>query len=311
MSQPFYVGIDVSKKSLDVAFSENNEFFSITYASKEIETLVQRLRSAAPGKIVLEATGGIERDLVVALAEADLPVVVVNPRQVRDFARATGRLAKTDKIDAKVLAHFASAINPDLRPVKDVACQRLTDHVSRRRQIVGMIAQEKNRLARAPKGRIRADIQDHIDYLKKQLGPLDNDIQNIIKTLYPDTVELLMTVPGVGPATTAAIIAYLPELGKLDRRKVAALVGTAPFNRDSGSRSGARSIWGGRRSLRTMLYMATISATRCNYKIKEFYARLIAAGKKPKVAITACMRKLITILNAMVKQQKPWQPSAV
>jgi transposase len=311
MSQPMFVGIDVSKKRLDVAFSENDEFLSIKYSPDEIEKLVNRLKSPVPQRIVLEATGGIERDLVLSLAQAGLPVVAVNPRQVRDFARATGHLAKTDKIDAKVLARFASAINPDLRPIKDVACQELSDHVSRRRQIVRMIAQEKNRWARAPKGRIRADIKEHIDYLKKQLEPLDADIQRMIKTLYPDTIKLLRSFPGIGPATTAAIVANLPELGKLDHRKLSALVGTAPFNRDSGSRSGTRSIWGGRKSLRTMLYMATISAIRCNYKIKDFYARLIAAGKKPKVAITACMHKIIIILNAMVKHQKPWEAKTV
>ena len=310
MSQSFFVGIDVSKKRLDVAFTPNNEFFSITNSQKEIEPLIERLKASLPQRIVLEATGGLERPLALCLAEAGLPVVVVNPRQVRDFARATGQLAKTDKIDAKVLARFALAISPELRPIKDAACQELSDHVGRRRQIVFMITQEKNRWARAPQGRIRADIQNHIKFLKEQLDQLNGDIQEILKTLYPDKVELLSTVPGVGPTTIAALIAYLPELGTLSNRKAAALVGTAPLNRDSGSRTGTRSIWGGRRALRQMLYMATISAIRCNHKIREFYLRLTAAGKKPKVAITACMRKLVTILNTMVKQQKCWQPSA-
>ncbi len=312
MPQTFFVGIDVSKKHLDVASTPNGELFRIKNSPSEIENLVVRLKSTTvPERIVVEATGGVERTLVISLAEAGLPVVVINPRQVRDFAKATGKLAKTDKIDAMILARFASAINPELRPIKDVASQELSDHVSRRRQLVSMIVQEKNRWSRAPKGRIRADIQDHISYLKKQLDQLNDDINKIVQDLYPEKVELLSTVPGVGPATIAALVAYLPELGELSGRKIAALAGTAPFNRDSGSHIGQRSIWGGRRSLRTMLYMATISATRCNYKIREFYLRLIAAGKRPKVAITACMRKLITILNAMVKQQKPWQASAV
>jgi len=312
MAEPLFVGIDVSKGRLDVAFTLGDRFFSIEPTEEAMSALVQQLITASPKLIVLEASGGLERPLVAYLAGASLPVVVVNPRQARDFAKATGKLAKTDKIDARSLARFAEAIKPAQREIKDAERQQLADHVSRRRQIVGMISQEKNRRARAS-GRVRTDIEHHIAYLKERLEQSNNDIDNLIKatSLYLETAELLRTVPGVGPVTSASFIAFCPELGNLDRRQIAALVGTAPLNRDSGKRSGTRCVWGGRKTVRNQLYMAAVSAIRCNYKIKEFYLRLTAAGKKPKVAITACMRKLVVILNAMVKQHQPWQPGAV
>jgi transposase len=307
MAQSLFVGIDVCKARLDVALSENDQFFSIPYTEEELSGLIEKLQSLSPNCIVLEATGGLERPLVAYLANAGLPVVVVNPRQVRDFAKAIGKLAKTDKIDAQTLARFAEAIKPEQRPIKDAERQQLADQVTRRRQIVGMITQEKNRLSRAS-GLVRSDIEDHITYLKERLDRSDGDIDKIIKAtpLYQDTVQLLCTVPGVGPVTSASFVAFCPELGRLDRRQIAALIGTAPLNRDSGTKSGVRCVWGGRKALRNQLYMATISAIRFNCKIKDFYSRLTKAGKKPKVAITACMRKLIVILNAMVKQQKAW-----
>ena len=310
--QPFFAGVDVSKARLDVAFSDSEEFLSLPHNEEEMMGLAKRLQTRLPAQIVVEASGGLERSLVVILAQAGLPVVVVNPRQVRDFARATGQLAKTDKIDARILARFAAAIKPPERHIKDAERQELADQVSRRRQIVAMLAQEKNRLAQAA-GPVRADIHHHIRYLQDRLDSSNKHIEELIKNsaLYQDTVELLSTVPGVGRVTTANLIAYCPELGSLNRRQVAALVGTAPFNRDSGARSGGRCVWGGRKRIRNLLYMATVSAIKCNYKIRGFYQRLIAAGKKPKVAITACMRKLITILNAMMKQQKPWRPEGV
>jgi len=310
MAQSLFVGIDVSKARLDIALSAGDQFFSIAYAEEELAGLIDKLRSSSPQLIVLEASGGLERPLVAYLAEAGLPVVVVNPRQVRDFAKATGKLAKTDKIDAQTLARFAEAIKPEQRPLKDAERQHLADQVARRRQIVGMISQEKNRLSRAS-GQVRADVEHHIAYLKERLDRSDKDIEKTIKAtpLYQDTVELLCTVPGVGPVTSASFVAFCPELGNLDRRQIAALSGTAPLNRDSGTKTGVRCVWGGRKELRNQLYMATVSAIRCNYKIKQFYLRLTIAGKKPKVAITACMRKLVTILNAMVKQRKPWNIS--
>ncbi len=312
MTRPLFVGIDVSKGRLDVAFSQGDRFVSLEHTEDAMLALVQELKAASPELIVLEATGGWERPLVAYLAEARLPVVAVNPRQTRDFAKATGKLAKTDKIDAKCLARFAEAIKPAQRQIRDAERQQLADQMSRRRQIVGMISQEKNRLSRAS-GRVRADIEHHIAYLKERLEQSNNDIDKIIKAspLYLETAELLCTVPGVGPVTSASFIAFCPELGNLDRRQIAALVGTAPLNRDSGARSGRRCVWGGRKAVRNQLYMATISAIRCNSKIKEFYLRLSAAGKNPKVAITACMRKLVVILNAMVKQHQPWQRGTV
>ena len=246
------------------------------------------------------------------MAEAQLPVVVINPRQARDFARATGELAKTDKVDAQILSRFAEAIKPPQRPIKDAERRQLSDQVTRRRQIVGMISQERNRLCRAS-AQVRKDIELHIAYLKERLDQSNKDIEKIIKasSLNRETAELLGTVPGIGPVTIASFIAFCPELGNLNRRQIAKLVGTAPLNRDSGPKTGPRCIWGGRKTLRNQLYMATVSAISCNYKIREFYLRLSAAGKKPKVAITACMRKLLTIVNVIVKEQKPWQLSAV
>lgn len=310
MTQSFFVGIDVSKPRLDVALGERGKCISVPHSEEGIAGLVKQLKTPSPQLIVIEASGGTERFLVEGLAEAGLPVVVVNPRQVRDFAKAKGKLAKTDAIDARVLAAFGAAIRPEQRPLKEPERQRIADQMARRRQIVSMITQEKNRLSRAT-GPVRADIQDHIHYLQKRLKQANDDIHKMIKEtpIYQEIVELMLSTPGVGPVMTAGCVAWCPELGALKRRQISALVGAAPFNRDSGSRRGERMVWGGRRALRNLLYMATISAIRCNSKIREFYQRLTAAGKKPKVAITACMRKLITILNAMIRDRKPWHES--
>jgi len=315
MAEPFFAGIDVSKDHLDVAVSQGDEIiecFQKPHTEDTILGLVEKFKEIMPKRIVAEATGGFERALAAYMFEAGLPIVVINPRQARDFARATGILAKTDKIDARCLARFGAVIKPPSRPIKDAQRQAITDQVTRRRQIVHMLAQEKNRLSRTVEP-VRADIEHHIAYLKERLDKSNKDIQQIIEAtpVYQETVELLSTVPGIGPVTSASLIANCPELGSLNRRQIAALIGTAPFNRDSGTRSGPRCVWGGRRTVRHQLYMATVSAIRCNYKIKSFYIRLITAGKKPKVAITACMRKLIVILNAMVKHRKPWQVGAV
>ena len=314
MLQSFFAGIDVSQAQLDVAISQGDEiqeFFSIPNTDDEISKLIKKLNTCMPKLIVVEATGGLERSLVAYLAEAGLPIVVNNPRQIRDFGRAIGQLAKTDKIDARTMARFAAVIKPPQRPIKDAERLKLTDQVARRRQLVQILAQEKNRLLRAA-GPVQEDIKHHIEYLEGRLEKSNKDIEQLIKNtpIYQETVDLLSTVPGIGPVTSASLVAYCPELGTLDRRQIAALIGTAPFNKDSGTRTGVRCVWGGRKTIRTQLYMATISAIKCNYKIKSFYQRLISAGKKPKVAITACMRKLIVILNAMVKQQKHWEASA-
>lgn len=314
MEKSYFVGIDVSQNHLAVALSQGDEileFYSIPHNEEKITQLIEQLKQVSPRLIVVERSGGLERPLVAHLAGAELPVVANNPRQVRDFARAMGILAKTDKIDARTMARFAAAVKPPQRPIKDAQRQELADLVARRRQLVQMLAQEKNRLLRAV-GSVRPDIEHHISYLHERLDKLNKDIEQLIKStaIYQDTLELLRSVPGIGPVTSASLIADCPELGRLNRRQIAALVGTAPFNRDSGKRTGARCVWGGRSTVRTHLYMATISAIKCNYRIKSFYMRLIEAGKKPKVAITACMRKLIVILNAMVKHQSPWQIGA-
>ena len=315
MSQPLFAGVDVSKSQLDVAINQGDElleFYSIPHTEEGISTLMQKFRNAMPQLIVVERSGGLERSLVALLAEAGLPVVANNPRQIRDFAKAMGILAKTDKIDAKTMAHFAATVKPPQRPIKDAERQQLSDLVARRRQLVNMLTQEKNRLSRSV-GPARADIEHHITYLKDRLNKTNKNIEQMIANspIYQETVEILVTFPGLGRVTSAALVADCPELGSLNRRKIGTLTGTAPLNDDSGTRTGQRYIRGGRKTVRSHLYMATISAIRCNYKIKGFYQRLIAAGKKPKVAITACMHKIITILNAMVKHRKPWQTDAV
>jgi len=315
MAEPLFAGIDVSKSQLDVAINQGDElleFCSVPHTDEGISALIQKFRNTMPRLIVVERSGGLERTLVALLAEAGLPIVANNPRQIRDFAKAMGILAKTDKIDARTMAHFAAAVKPPERPIKDAERQQLSDRVARRRQLVKMLAQEKNRLSRAA-GPIRHDIEHHINYLKERLDKTNKDIEQMIANtpVYQETLDILVTFPGLGRVTSAALVADCPELGSLNRRKIGTLTGTAPLNDDSGTRTGQRYIRGGRKTVRIHLYMATISAIQCNYKIKDFYQRLIAAGKKPKVAITACMHKIITILNAMVKHRKPWQTEAV
>jgi len=302
------VGIDISKAQLDVATGAKSDVRSLPYSEDSLTALIEEFRRTSPDLIIVEATGGLERALVAHFAEAALPVVIVNPRQVRDFAKATGKLAKTDAIDARVLAHFGETIQPEIRPLKEPERQILTDLVTRRQQIMAMLRQEKNRLLMATTS-VRPDIQAHITYLENSKTLMDAEIEQIIETtpIYADKAHLMSTVPGIGPVTAAGVLAFCPELGQLSRQKIAALAGLAPFNHDSGKRHGVRSIWGGRKHLRGSLYMATVAATRCNDVIKTFYQRLIASGKKPKVALTACMRKLLTILNAMVKANQPWQ----
>jgi transposase len=303
-----YVGIDVAKDHLDIAVRPDGGEWTIPNDVTSAMELAIRLKEIQPEVIVMEATGGYEMIAASELAAAGLPVAVVNPRQVRDFARSTGKLAKTDTLDAQVLAHFGEAIHPEARFLSDEQGQKLQALVTRRRQLTEMIVAEKNRYPKSHKT-VQTRIKEHIDWLKNELKDLDEDLKSFIQesSAWCGKDELLQSVPGIGPITSSVLLASLPELGVLDRKKIAALVGVAPFNRDSGKMRGKRSVWGGRAHVRSMLYMATLSATRYNPVIKQFYDRLIQAGKAPKVAITACMRKLLTILNAIIRYVRPWR----
>lgn len=304
-----FVGIDVSKAQLDMAGRPSGELTSVRYDAHGITTLVAQLTPRQPTRIVVEATGGLERPLLRALVDAALPVMVVNPRQVRDFAKATGLLAKTDALDAQVLARFAEVIRPPLRVLPDAQTQELAAHLARRRQVLAMQGAEQNRLDRAP-ARVRQRIEVHLRWLRAELARLDEDLDDLIQQspVWREREDLLQSVPGIGPVMSRTVLAELPELGLLNRKQIAALVGVAPFNRDSGRLRGHRTIWGGRAPVRRVLYMAALVATRWNPVIRLFYQRLRAAGKAPKVALVAAMRKLLTILNAMVHAGTPWQP---
>jgi transposase len=307
VENPVFVGIDVSKARLDVALRPGNKDLSVTNNQSGLAALIKRLRTLQVNRVVLEASGGYEIVAASELAAANLPVVVVNPRQVRDFARATGRLAKTDKIDAEVLAHFAQLIQPQIRPLPDAQSRELMALVARRRQVVEMLTAEGNRQGRAVAALTRA-IAAHVRWLRKQLGELDVVLEHAIRRspAWCEKARLLRSVPGIGNVTVTTLLAHLPELGTLNRRAIAALVGVAPFNHDSGKLRGTRAIWGGRAQVRAVLYMCTLVASRRNPVVQAFYARLLAAGKKPKVALTACMRKLLVILNTMLRDQTPW-----
>jgi transposase len=305
-----YMGIDVSKARLDVhaRAADRDEAFSNDEAG--IAALVAYARATAPRLMVLEATGGLERALVATLMAAGLPIAVVNPRQVRDFAKASGRLAKTDRIDARVLAQFAQAIQPVQRALPDEAAQAFADQLTRRRQLVEMLAMEKNRLQQAPNKRVRQDLKKHIDWLHNRLRASEDGLRQAVESspAWQAKRDLLAEVKGVGEMTVLTLIGLLPQLGQLDRKQIAALVGVAPFNRDSGTLRGRRTVWGGRAAVRQVLYMATLTAVRCNPVLKTFYTRLRSNGKAAKVALVACMRKLLTILNAMLRDGRPWNP---
>jgi len=303
---PIYVGIDVGQRRLDVA--HGTEAWWVTNDDRGIAELVARLKALRPTQVVLEATGGIELPLVGALAAAEVPVVVVNPRQVRQFAKATGRLAKTDAIDAQVLALFAERVQPALRPLPDAATRQLNSLVTRRRQVIEMLTAEKNRLRTAAPA-VRGYIEEHILWLERSLSDLDSELGQAIHSsdIWRAQDNLLQSVPGVGPVLSITLLAELPELGCLNRKEIAALVGVAPLNRDSGTLRGRRTIWGGRSQVRSALYMAALVAARHNPVIRVFYERLVAAGKPKKVALIACMRKFLTILNAMIRHHSPWQ----
>ena len=307
MSPLVFVGIDVSQARLDMAVRPGASF-SITPTESAIVTLVHQLRALSPTLIVLEATGGMEIPLTSALATAGLPVVVVNPRQVRDFAKASGRLAKTDALDAQMLAQFAEVMRPQPRPLPDAEARALAALLTRRRQLVEMLTAEKHRLLSAASP-IRNRLRTHITWLERELQHTNTHLAEAIRQspVWREKDELLQSVPGVGPVVTSTLLASLPELGILTNKQIAALVGVAPLNRDSGTLRGRRTVWGGRAQVRAVLYMSAIVAARFNPVIRAFYQRLCARGKAKKVALTACMRKLLTILNAMLKHRTPWR----
>ena len=306
---PCYVGIDVAKAHLDVASRPGGDRWRVANDADGVATLVARLHESQPALVVLEATGGYERPVTAALTAAGLPVAVVNPRQARDFAKSTGKLAKTDALDAQALAHFAQAVQPPARPLPTVEAQVLAAILARRSQVVAMLTAERNRLPTALPP-VRERIAAHIAWLEEELATIDGELAGVIREdpVWREHAALLRSVPGVGPVLATTLLADLPELGTLTRQQVAALAGVAPLNRDSGRRRGTRAVWGGRGRVRAVLYMATLAAARFNPVIKAFYVRLCAAGKAKKVALTACMRKLLSILNAMLAHQTRWQP---
>ncbi len=308
MDQEVWVGIDVSKARLDVALGAAGELFGVSNDARGIAGLAARLLELSPELIVLEASGGIQTALVAELGAAGLPVVVINPRQVRDFARATGQLAKTDRLDARMLALFAERIRPEPRALPDEQTRELQALIARRRQLLEMLVAEQNRQQRAPK-LVRGQIAGHINWLRKRLKRLDLDLDRMLRNspLWRETENLLSSVPGVGRVLSCTLIAELPELGRLTRREIAKLAGVAPLNRDSGTMRGKRMIWGGRAQVRAKLYMSALAAIRFNPQLAAFYRRLLAAGKPKKLALTAVMRKLLIILNAILRERAPWR----
>lgn len=306
--QAVYVGIDVAKAQVDVAVRPTGQRWTISNDEPGIGELVSRLKVLGPAMVVLEASGGLELPSVAALTAASLPVVIVNPRQVRDFARATGTLAKTDALDAAVLAHFADAVRPPVRPLRDAETQVLNSLVARRHQVIAILVAEKNRLGTAISA-VRPRIEAHIAWLEQELNDIDEGLRQTLRSspVWREKDDILRTVPGVGEQLSLALLAHLPELGTLNRRQIAALVGVAPFNRDSGAMRGKRRVWGGRSRVRAVLYMGALTASRFNPVIHDYYQRLLAAGKPKKVALVACMRKLLVILNSMLKHRSPWR----
>ena len=303
-----FVGIDVSKSQLDVCLHSAGTVFSVPNAEAGLKQLCERLQALAPQLVVLEATGGYERLCAASLAQSGVPVVIVNARQVRAFAIATGVLAKSDRVDARVLAHFAAAVQPEVRPLPDEQRQALDELLGRRRQLVAMLVQEKNRLMQTHTPLVKKDIKSHIALLEKRISGCDGELQQVIHAspVWKAQEDLLLSFKGIGPVNARTLVAELPELGRLNRKQIAALVGLAPFPRESGVWRGRRRIQGGRGQIRHTLYMATLAAVRFNACIRTFYQRLIAAGKPAKVALVACMRKVLTILNAMMRTNTPW-----
>jgi len=308
-----FVGVDVSKDRLDIHVRPSGESFDVSRNGEGLAMLVDRLKHLSPALIVLEATGGFETAVAAAVASSGLPLAVVNPRQIRDFARATGRLAKTDALDAAAIAHFAEAVHPQPRPLPDAQAQELGELVSRRRQVIEMMVAERNRGRLLQSARLRKRIERHIAALQKELTEIERDLDESIRgtPVWRENEDLLKSVPGIGDATARTLLADLPELGTLGRKQIAALVGVAPFNRDSGAWRGRRTIWGGRAAVRSALYMAALVASRWNPVIAAFYRHLRDLGKPAKVALAACMRKLLVMLNAILRDRKPWQAAGV
>jgi transposase len=306
---PAFAGIDVSKDRLDVHLRPSGRSFAVPRDGPGLERLVAELRVLAPTLVALEATGGFEVTVAAALAGAGLPLAVVNPRQIRDFARATGRLAKTDRLDAEAIALFAERVRPEPRPVPDAEAAALAELVARRRQIVEMIGMEGNRRRQARTPGVARTIAATLKVLEAQLADLDRDIGDAIRRspAWREADDLLQSVPGIGAVASRTLIAEMPELGRLDRREAAALIGVAPLNRDSGAMRGRRAIAGGRTAVRNVLFMATLSAIRWNPTLRAHYAQLTARGRPKKVAIVACMRRLLSILNAILRTGRPWQ----
>lgn len=307
MEKKIYIGIDVSKDMLDVAVHGDKQHWSFPNDEAGINKIVSKFRELPPALVVLEATGGFEVPLAAELGVAKIPTAVVNPRQIRDFAKSVGMLAKTDILDARIIARFAATVQPTPYPIPGIEAQELGAITARRRQIVSMITAEKNRLSTASKT-VKPRIRAHINWLEKELDDVNRSLRQKVKDspIWQEKDKLMQSVPGVGPNLSITILAELPELGTLNRKQIAALVGVAPLNRDSGTLRGKRTTWGGRATVRTAFYMATLVATRHNPLIRCFYERLCAAGKPKKVALTACMRKLLTILNAMLKCGTRW-----
>jgi transposase len=306
---PVFVGIDVAKHRLEIHVRPSGESFAMGYGEEEVAALVARLVALKPTLVVLEATGGMEVRLVAALAAAGLPVAVVNPRQVRAFARALGWLAKTDRLDARAIARFAEAVRPAVRPLADAATRHLQALVARRRQLLGMLVAERNRRQAADPA-LHGHIDAHLCWLDEALAEIERDLDGAVRAspVWRAKEELLRSVPGIGNVSARTLLAQLPELGSLTRRQAAALVGVAPFSRDSGKLRGRRTIWAGRAALRACLYMAAVAAARgSNPVIAGFYRRLRQAGKPAKLALTACMRKLVVTLNAMLRTNTAWK----
>lgn len=303
-----YIGIDICKDTLDVVTYISKKKWQFSNDDAGINLLIKAISEITPALVVMEATGGYEVPLAYALNKSGIPCAVVNPREIRDFAKATKKLAKTDTIDACVLAHFAAAIKPEPRPLSDEQAQELEAILTRRRQVVEMLTAERNRLHMARKP-VRVSIKAHIDYLEKELSATDSDLKGRIEEspVQREKYNLLQSVPGVGPNLSATLLIDLPELGNLNRRQIAALVGVAPLNHDSGAMRGKRSPWGGRSQVRAALYMAALVAARFNPLISRYYTRLCATGKAKKVALVACMHKLLTILNSILKHHVPWR----